>query len=439
MLLCDKKARRRAGAEEARPKSPAAYPLCAPCFGRPSRLRRKPGLLGAAAVAGLALLAAANNCAMAEDIIHFGAAVSLTGALSTEAKQAKDGYDFYVKQINDRGGIPVAGKKYKVEIKYYDDSSNPETAAQLTERLLTEDKVDFLLGPYGSGPTLTASSVAEKHNVPMVVAHAASPQIYARGYKNVFGTLTLIDQYFGSILDMASKLEPKPQTVAIIAENALFPQAAATAGAKHAEELGFKVVYNEKYPSGIKDMSSNLTVVREQHPDILMAAGYTPDMLLLVRQIHEMGVKPKLLGFALGPSLPTWVPSLKEQAEGTIEPIQWAPNMHWKDQLFGWTAQDYAELFKQQFGNVPDYHPPQSTAALEVYQAALTKAGSLDPQKVRDAIAETDLMTAYGPIRFDSRGANIAKGMAVMQIQGDKQVVVYPTDSATGKLLYPLP
>jgi branched-chain amino acid transport system substrate-binding protein len=113
--------------------------------------------------------------------------------------------------------------------------------------------------------------------------------------------------------------------------------------------------------------------------------------------------------------------------------------MKWKDQLFGWSAQDYADLYKKEFGYVPDYHPPQSTAALEVYQVALEKVGSFDPQKVRDAIAAETIMTAYGPIRFDQRGANIAKGMAVMQSQHGQQVVVYPPDTATGKLEYPLP
>jgi branched-chain amino acid transport system substrate-binding protein len=390
-------------------------------------------------LAALALAGWAVAPASADDVIRFGAAVSLTGALSTEAKQMKDGYDFYLTQINERGGIAVGGKKYKVEIVYYDDGSNPETAAKLTEKLLTEDKVNFVLGPYGSGPSLTATTVAEKHQVPMVLAHAASTAIYTRNYKYIFGTLTLIDQYFGSILDMTAQLKPKPKSVAILAENALFPQAAAEAGVKKAETLGFQLVYNEKYPSGIKDMSSNMAAIREKNPDILLSAGYTPDMILLVRQMHEMGVKPKMLAFALGPSLPTWVPTLHDQAEGTIEPIQWSPNMKWKDQIFGWTAQDYADIYKKQFGYVPDYHPPQSTAALEVYQAALEKTGSFDPQKVRDAIAATELMTAYGPIKFDERGANVAKGMAVMQIQNGVSVVVYPADAATGKLLYPLP
>jgi len=390
----------------------------------------------AVAVAAVAVLGACP--ALADELIRFGAALSLTGGLSTEAKQCKDGYDFYVKQINERGGISVGGKKYKVEIVYYDDGSNPDTSAKLFEKLIDEDKVNLLLGPYGSGPSLTATSVAEKHHMPMVLAHAASTQIYIRGYKYIFGTLSLIDQYYGSILDMAATLNPKPQTVAIVSENALFPLAAAEAGAKKAQELGFRLVYNEKYPTGIKDLSSNLAAVREQHPDVLLAGGYTADMLLLVRQAYEMGVKAKLMGFALGPSLPTWVPTLKTEAEGTVEPIQWAPNMPWKDEIFGWTAQDYADLYQKEYGYVPDYHPPQSTAALEVYQRAIEKAGSLNPEKVRDAIAATDLKTAYGPIKFDGRGANIAKGMAVMQVQNGKPFVVFPPESATAKTLYPI-
>jgi branched-chain amino acid transport system substrate-binding protein len=111
--------------------------------------------------------------------------------------------------------------------------------------------------------------------------------------------------------------------------------------------------------------------------------------------------------------------------------------MPWKDEIFGWTAREYAALFKQDFGYEPDYHPPQSTAALEVFHRAIQKAGSFDPQKVRDAIAETNLMTAYGPIKFDSKGVNVGKTMAVVQIQNGKPLVVYPTAGADAPLVYP--
>jgi branched-chain amino acid transport system substrate-binding protein len=140
---------------------------------------------------------------------------------------------------------------------------------------------------------------------------------------------------------------------------------------------------------------------------------------------------------ALGPTHPSFIPSLGPIANGILEPVQWAPNMKWKDEIFGWTARQYFELFKEEFGYEADYHPPQSTAALQVYHRAIQKAASFDPQRVRDAIAETNMTTAYGPIKFDERGVNIGKTMAVIQLQGNVPVVVYPSSVAERKLIYP--
>ena len=115
--------------------------------------------------------------AFAQDTIQFGASLSLTGRLSTEGKRVKDGYDFYVKHVNDKGGIDIGGKKYKVAIKYYDDESDTNTAVKLVEKLIVEDNIKFLLGPYGSGASLPATAVAERHKLPMVIAHGASTPI----------------------------------------------------------------------------------------------------------------------------------------------------------------------------------------------------------------------------------------------------------------------
>ena len=170
-----------------------------------------------------------------------------------------------------------------------------------------------------------------------------------------------------------------------------------------------------------------------------IAAGYTGDMIVLARQTAEQGIPLKMIGFTLGPTLPGFVESLGSKAEYLLEPTQWAPNMPWKDQIFGWTSAQFAEICQKELGHTCDYHPPQSAAALEVYQVALEKAGSLDPKRVRDAIAETNLMSFYGPIRFNAKGQNIAKGMTVVQIQNGKPVVVYPADAALAKFIYPIP
>ena len=396
-------------------------------------------LVVSALVAGPLVDVGLGSVALAQDkVIRFGASLSLTGSLSDNGRLVKDGYDFYVKHINQRfGGIDVGGTKYRVEIKYYDDQSNPTTATRLVEKLITEDGIKFILGPYGSGITLPVSKVIQQHRVPMVEAHGASTPIFEQGNKYVFGTLNTVEQYFESVLKMAVEATPRPTTLAVLNENALFPQLAVDAAVKLAKPLGLELVYNEKYPSGIKDLSSQLAVIRGKNPDILLCAGYIGDMLLLARQAQEVGVKPKVFGMALGPTHPRFVESLGSIAEGMVEPVQWAPNMPWKDEIFGFTAREFADLFKKEYGYDPDYHPPQSMAALEVFQRAIQKTGSLEPETVRDAIAQTNIMTAYGPVKFDARGVNIGKAMAVVQIQGGKPVVVWPASAADARLRYP--
>ncbi len=375
----------------------------------------------------------------AEGVVRFGASLSLTGRMATEGRLVKDGYDFYVKHINALGGIPIKGKKYKVEIVYYDDESDPKTAVKLVEKLIVEDGIKYLLGPYSSSATFPASSVAEKYKIPMVEAHGAATTIFERGYKYIFATLSSVDQYTSGIIKMASELNPAPKTIALINENTLFPQLAMDGAAKQAKALGIKVVYKQKYPTGTKDLSSMLAAVREKKPDILLAAGYTADMILLVKQAKEMGVNPKMFGMMLGPTLPGFVKALQKDAEYLLEPIQWSPNMAWKDDVFGYTAGEFAKLFEKEFGYKTDYHPPQSAAALLVYHHALQKVGLADPQVVRDAIAQTDIMTFYGRIKFNEKGQNIGKTMAVIQLQNGKPVVVYPLSGAEGKLVYPIP
>ena len=140
-----------------------------------------------------ASLATTQSTAQSPNVIKFGASLALTGGLASEGRLVKEGYDWMVRLINDRGGITVDGKTYKVEIVYYDDGSDAPTAVRLTTKLLDEDHVNFLLGPYGSGSTNATSSVAEKYRIPMVDAHGSANTIYARGYKFIFGVLNPVE------------------------------------------------------------------------------------------------------------------------------------------------------------------------------------------------------------------------------------------------------
>jgi branched-chain amino acid transport system substrate-binding protein len=373
------------------------------------------------------------------DQITFGASLSLTGDLAAEARSVRDGYDFIVDEINRRGGIPIGGRKHKIAIKYYDDKSDADTAVRLFERLVVKDKVDFLLGPYSSGITEAASTVAERHRKPMVVAHAASTNIYERGFKYLFGTLTTVDSYSKALLETAQQVKPRPRRIALINENDLFPQTGIEAAQRQAKEMGFEVVYKGTYPTGTSDLSSLVAAAKNSKPDMLIAAGYTGDMIQLVRQAKEARFAPAMMSFLLGPTVPGFIEDLKDDANYMYEPVQWTPQQPSKDQILGWTAEEYAKRFEKAKGYKPDYHPPQSSAAVEVFYNALKNAGTLDPEKVRDAIAETDLESFYGRIRFNDKGQNVAKGMAVIQVQDRRPQVVYPDDAKQTEPVVPMP
>ncbi len=398
---------------------------------------RRRVLASIAVAAALSALGAAPALAQ-QDVITFGAALSLTGKTSTEGRLVKEGYDIYVDAINQRGGIKVGAKNYRVAIKYYDDQSDANTSAKLYEKLITEDGIKLLLGPYSSGITFAASVVAEKYQVPMVAAHAASPAVFERGFKYLFATLTPIDQYSSNMIKMAASSNPRAQRVALISENALAPKSFGEGAARQAKAAGLEVVYDEIYPTGTKDFSAMIAAMKSKNPDLLLVAGYTGDVTVIARQTSEVVVPLKMFGAMLGPTLPGFVDSLGPMAEGMLEPVQWTADAGYRDEIFGWTSAELAALCEKATKHVCDYHPPQSVAAMQVYQRALEKAGSLDPQKVRDAITQTNLMTAYGPVRFNERGQNIAKGMSVVQIQGGKPVVVFPVEGAKAKLSYPM-
>src|SRR5919109_3793019 len=218
-----------------------------------------------AACIALAMPLAFGPTAYAQDVITFGAALSLTGKVSTEGRLVREGYDFYVRHINQRGGIKVGNKTYKVAIKYYDDQSDANTAVKLYEKLINEDGIKLLLGPYSSGITFAASAVAERYQVPMVAAHAAATATFERGFRYIFATLTPVDQYTANMVKMEAEARPRAQRVALIHENSLFPQAGIEAAEKQAKAAGLEVIYKEGYPSGTKDFSAMLAAIRSRN------------------------------------------------------------------------------------------------------------------------------------------------------------------------------
>ena len=377
------------------------------------------------------------------DTIIFGAAVSFTGKYSTNGKHTKNGYELAVKRINEMGGIFVDGETYKITIKYYDDESTPARSGQLAERLIKQDKIKFILGPYGSGPTKGIAPITEKHKIPMVEGNGASRSLFNKGYKYLFAVLSTSEQYLAESINLLAEQfkkagkDPSSAKVAIAVENDPFSMDIRAGVLDDARRWGMKVIIDDKLPKELTDMTATLTKVKALKPDVLIVSGHSKGAALVIRQTSQMKVDVPMLAITHCEAADV-IGKFGGDANYTLCATQWAETMTYRDKWFGF-AGDYAKLFKETYGYMPPYQAAESTAAVLVYVDALERARSFDTEKVRDALAATNLLTFYGWVDFDDTGKNIAKPMVLRQIQKGKLIPVAPSRFAAGKVIYPRP
>jgi branched-chain amino acid transport system substrate-binding protein len=404
-----------------------------------------PKLVPAVAVAvGMAVYGATRPAMAADaDTIVLGAAVSLTGKYSTNGKNTQDGYELAVKRINEMGGVNVGGKAYKLKVVYYDDESSSARGAQLVERLINQDGVKFVLGPYSSGLTKAIAPVTEKYKVPMVEGNGADRDLFDNGYKYLFAVLNTSDYYLRSAINLAAEeakkagKDPKTLRIAIAVENDNFSKDVRDGVAEDAKRWGMSIVIDDKLPPEINDMTATLTKVKALKPDILIVSGHEKGATLAIRQVSELKVDVPMLALTHCDSAQI-TEKFGKAAEYAVCGSQWDRSLTYQVHLFG-TSENYAKMFAQQFKYDPPYQAAESTAAVVTFADAFQRAGSLDQEKVRDALTKTDLATFYGPIKFDATGKNIAKSMVLYQVQNGDYKVVAPSKWASSKLIYPTP
>ncbi len=369
--------------------------------------------------------------------IRLGAAVSETGKYAREGKDTRQGYNLWLDWVNEEyGGMKVGGECYNVEIVYYDDEGDPDTAANLVERLITEDEVDYLLGPYSSGLTMSTSAIAEKYGVVMVEGNGASESIFERGFKNIFAVLTPAGNYTQSALKALADAGAK--SVVIAYEDTAFPTSVALGAQRWAEEYGYEVLAVETYPKDVADVSAIMTKFRDLNPDVFVGGGHFNDALLFVRASQELGFNPGAMVITVGPSNPEFVAEVGDAANFIIGPTQWEATMSYSDEYFG-TAGEYAARYEEKWGEPPTYQAAESTATALALMVAIENAGTMDMDAVRQALFDLDIMTFYGPINFDDTGKNAGKPMGAIQIQNGEIFVVAPSDAAVADLQYPMP
>lgn len=392
----------------------------------------------AAIVAALpTLLWAAGAEADAAKTVTLGASLQITGADANLARYFRDGYQVAVDRINQQGGITIGGATYRLALKILDNQSDINLGVQQYAQLITRDKVEFLLGPYGSNHTLDESSVAEKYGVPMVQGGGAAKQIYDRGYHYVFGTSPPADNYFGSTVEMMTKLDPRVHTLALLTADDAFDVSVRAGTTALAKANGIDVVVDQVYPEHNPNFTSLLALVKSKSPDAILLGGHETEALSFVREAKSLDVNPgDLMSLTVGVPSADFRAALGKDAEDMFGMTPWVASPVARDRWFG-DGQQFAQFFQRRFGYEADYHVATAVSDVETYAYALEAAGSLDRDKVRDAIAKSDFECIYAPVRFQSDG-QINIPQIVIQVQDGKVVPVY-TDHFLNKPRYPVP
>jgi branched-chain amino acid transport system substrate-binding protein len=385
-------------------------------------------------LAALTIACVAPQQSMAQEVIRIGAPLPLTGPLSPEGIKQKQGYDLWAEVANSKGGVKAGGKSYKVEIVYVDYASNTPRAVQTAERLITEDKVNFLFSPFGSGATKAASGVSEKYGIPTVAATASSEQVYDQGYKYLFGTFTPNDTLTEPLSTLVTKRDPNIKRVAILARNDLFPLAIGNEMEKSAKKRNLEVVMFEKYAIGTMDHASAITQMRAAKPDWIFATGYINDLILIRKQMSDLGVTAPIVTMIAGPAYKEFIDATGPLAENISSAAWWHPAVRYDGKgVFG-STENFNKVWEQKYKDAPDYAQASAAAAGEIFQLAIEKANSIDPKQVRDALAALDGTTFYGRIKFGATGQITSLDPPVFQIQGGKPVVLFPDYVKQGEL-----
>jgi branched-chain amino acid transport system substrate-binding protein len=304
-------------------------------------------------------------------------------------------------------------------------------------QLLTQDKVNFLLGPFASDFALADSSVAEKYEVPMIQGGGASDQIFNRGYKYVFGTLPDAAKYFGSTIELFAKLQPAPKTVALLYADDAFDTSVAKGTRELLKTAGVKLVQDQRYSSNASDFSTLISQVKASAPDAVLVAGHETEVLNFIRQSKSLNFNPKFYSFTVGVSTADFRKALGKDGEYAFGMTSWLPSPTAKDGYFG-SAAEFNTAYIKKFGYQPDYHAASAAADVEAFAKAIEAANSLDPKKVRDAIAKVNFPSLDGNIAFGPTG-QINLPQTVIQVQKGEVVGIYGPSGMMAKALYPMP
>ena len=357
--------------------------------------------------------------------ITIGATSSITGTDAIQGGYMRDGYVLCEKHVNVKGG--VLGRRLRIIV--HDDASDGKTAARLYEQLITEDKVDAVLGPYGSPITDVVADVTEKHRRLMVAPGAGTTSIWEKGRRYLIMVVSPLEASTEGIIDLAARNGLK--SVAVIGAQA---RAAIVKGAlATAKKKGLEVVVHEMYPPGTTDFSAILNKVKAASPDALVVGAPPADAIALTRQLKDLDVNVKLYGASPGGAYPNFVETLGKAAEFVYGGSYWEPELSYPGN------REFVAAYQKEFGRSPASNAAGAYAGCQLFVEGVRRAGSLDSDRVRDELLKLKTKTIFGDFAVDERGYQVAHKAVTVQWQNGKSVIVGPADVASGTPRFPTP
>ena len=369
-------------------------------------------------------LATAGTLARAAEPVKVGFAIARTGDYAPAAQGQYDAYQMWAEQVNAQGGLDVAGTKRPVKLVMYDDQSDFAKDAAIYEKLITGDKVDLLLSPWGTPAHFAIVGVLERYGFPMVGSSAASLQIRAIKAKNIwFPTSAVPDRMALELVKLMQ--QQKVKTVAISAIQLPFPQEIRTQLMSALASSGIKVVVDRQYSPGTQDMTATIGAIKSTAPDAVISLSYPSDSILYMRSAREQGIKAPFQFVLVGPTASFFEKMFGPSLDDIVTIGHWSPHQT------AWPkAMPFYQAYVKHFGVTPDYlDVALAWMSTEILQQAVAKAG-LSHDKLREVISTSTFDTIDGPVKFDGV-QNVSTPTMFLQFQKGEAQIVYPSSTVT--------
>lgn len=363
----------------------------------------------------------------AQQPIWIGASIAVTGRDKVQGGYVREGYLLCQKHVNEKGG--VLGRP--IEFLIRDDASDPKIAVGLYEKLITDDKVDAVLGPYGSASTNAVADVTEKHRTLMIAPAAGTTSIWEKGRKYLIMVLSPLEGATEGTIDLAARNGLK--TIAVINVDTLPAKAVAKGALDLAKKKGLQVVLHETYPPGTTDFSAILNKAKEAKPDLLVVNYIPAEVIAMTRQMKELDVNVKMLSATPGGGFLDYQKALANLAEFVYAGSYWDPSLPYPGN------REFVAAYQKEFNRPPSFLSPASYAGCQLFVEAVRRAGSLDSDKLRDELLKLKTKTVFGDFAVDERGFQMGHKAITVQWQDGKEAVVWPDAVAAGKPRFPTP